>query len=426
MLAGLAVLAEQLRALRAVSAFAVDMVLMYPTDTFNIVDLRHEPKPADVLRTFRERDRPRLEALGWAVREVQPPVRIDDLAGTGLHAELTSRNAERTGCCGTLELCKLEPLRWTEYEKVMVIDVDTLLVPDAATARGRGQLRDLDELFHSARDALFWASCNMWSVDPTVNGGLLVLRPSRRDYASITAIARRGNFSLEGWHEYYPVFEPTGGGESARGSAGRVYGYARERFRTVQALGWERSGWGAGYGGSTIQGLIPFYYVAHRRDAGWDFVDPCRFHFMGAGLRHEYARAREGAGAAAGADAAGARVRLPDRAACVKADVEGVCPAGATVVTAHLTGWHLTDPDLHSTFFNATCHAPWRCRLDESMRPVARARREGVLCYHFIRRWRELCERVPLCLDFMKGALHDKSETCAVDYADDVSVAFEA
>ena len=430
MRAALAVFAARFRAYKRASGHSLSLVLLHSTDDFDPVLLKQRPRTTAERAAFAARDQPWLEAAGYEVRHVVPPVTEAELVGTALHTELTAKGATGFGCCGLVELCKLEPLRYgKQFDFVAVLDPDVLLRgfgssgegADGAAAAAAAQL---DALFRAdAPAAQFWADCAFASYGPTVNGGFLIFRPDEADYEALVATVLRGDYSLEGWDHSRPLLRetaaarpgsaaaPTDGpvqallGRTGRrpNAAARTDGLALLGLVTVQAVGWGGSGIGAGYGGTTVQGLVPYYYVAVRgaREAleahssgsgsgggssSFGFIDPCVF-FMGGGMR-------------------GFGKCVPDAQSCDKqAGWDAAHPAAV-----HFTGWHVR-PSGPFHMFNSTCHAPWRCRFVDRVNTPG-ASWDDRACDRFVLEWRAECAKAPDC---RRAMLPGQEELCSYD-----------
>jgi hypothetical protein len=161
-----------------------------------------------------------LAAVGWQVRVKPPPVATHDIA-----TAFVRQHAPKSGCCGLAELLKLYAWTLTEFWRVVHLDMDSLV------------LGPMHELF--ARDASLIYTCdyNMMNqktrakhpeaVCP-VQGGFVVVRPSRLAFDTMVAVMREGRFG-----------------------AGVKSG----------ASGWNGTGIGHWWGGVTFQGLVPFFYA---------------------------------------------------------------------------------------------------------------------------------------------------------------------
>eukprot|EP01065_Artemidia_motanka_P015624 TRINITY_DN19366_c0_g1_i1.p1 TRINITY_DN19366_c0_g1~~TRINITY_DN19366_c0_g1_i1.p1 ORF type:complete len:577 (+),score=180.28 TRINITY_DN19366_c0_g1_i1:79-1809(+) len=122
------------------------------------------------------------------------------------------------GCCGADELIKLHAWTLVEYHRVAHLDADTLV------------LQNIDDVL--ARDASLvytadWGMSNDASRKPPVQGGFLVVKPDMAVFRELQTFAQRGGFRADG-------------------------------------SGWEGSHIGHFWGGSTIQGLLAFYFTEVR------------------------------------------------------------------------------------------------------------------------------------------------------------------
>ena len=117
------------------------------------------------------------------------------------------------GCCGSAELIKLESYLLLDYHRVVHLDMDSLLLGES-----------IDELFHMNKSLIYTNDAGMvgkGAAFAPVQGGFLVIKPSRAVYDDLVNIVRVGDFRPgTGW-----------GG----------------------VIGWF-------WGGKTIQGLLPYYY----------------------------------------------------------------------------------------------------------------------------------------------------------------------
>ena len=159
-----------------------------------------------------------LQRFGWETRRRPLPV---------LHTEIANpvyrSMVEKAGCCGAAEFLKLYAYTATEFERVVLLDMDSFVTGC------------LEHLFGAEEELLFThdmgmcPKCERGSRDhvPPYQGGFFVVKPSLETYASMLEIIRRGNFV------------ESGGPEGA----------------------WEGSGIGYFWGGRTIQGLLPYYYT---------------------------------------------------------------------------------------------------------------------------------------------------------------------
>ena len=185
--------------------------------------------------------RPALEPLGYEVLVRDVPVPLDEIRGDHLRTKVPNN-----GCCGEKEFVKIHAYTLTDHPAVVHLDLDTLVLKPMDSlfdAMIRGPPRDgssggIDVAFGDPLrppapdgpgdidiDAYFTRDYNMnhrGMKHAGVQGGFLVLRPSRRVYDEFVSIIREGDFRPNG--------------------------------------GWGGQGFGPFYGSMTFQGIIPYYY----------------------------------------------------------------------------------------------------------------------------------------------------------------------
>jgi len=171
--------------------------------------------------------RPALQKLGFRIYEFELPIRSEDIVGEELRTTI-----DESGCCGAAELLKLCGYRLVEYDRVLLMDMDAVL------------MKSIDHLFDIEKEIVFTYDYNMREykdVPAPVQGGFLLIRPSEEAYRSMMEIVRIGDFRPDtGW-------------------AGTRIGWC--------------------YGGQTVQGLISYYY--NMIDPGNFFeADPCKYNAM--------------------------------------------------------------------------------------------------------------------------------------------------
>jgi len=168
-----------------------------------------------------QRSRATLIELGWTLYEGQLPdislVRNDDLRN----------EVESSGCCGSAEFLKAEPLLWTHYDRVIMTDTDMLVH------------HSFEELFQLNK-TLVWTQGTF--VQEDCQAALLIYRPSLERHQEMMDIWHRGDFGPRGW---------------------------------------EQSDIGYFYGGATISGLLPYMFLKLHPEEG-EMVDPCRYNHNGA------------------------------------------------------------------------------------------------------------------------------------------------
>ena len=208
--------------------------------------------------------RHKLEKVGFRVLEKKLPVEVEEIQGKLLREKISSN-----GCCGAWELLKLYAWTLTEYHRVVHLDVDSLVLqnfdelfdddptvggavlsPTAiSTAKKNFEKRDTSLPLLEGIYAQYTMDWNMaqrpWGSNPPVQGGFVIARPSLQVYEEMVAIVRKGDFQ-GGW-----------GGTRA----------------------------GAFYGGMTIQGLLPYYFMHYRPGTGRE-VRGCVYNNMASNPRN--------------------------------------------------------------------------------------------------------------------------------------------
>jgi len=141
---------------------------------------------------------------------------------------------DKSGCCGALELLKICAWRLEDYYRVLLLDMDAVLVKNLDHLFEDDQEKDLKFTWDNAMD-----SGN--SRAPPVQGGFLMIKPSQRVFEQIIDVVREGD------------------------------------FRPGTGWGGTRIGWC--WGGQTVQGLLAYYYSMVEPDKGLA-IDPCRYNSM--------------------------------------------------------------------------------------------------------------------------------------------------
>ncbi len=174
--------------------------------------------------------RPGLRRLGFHVIEVPIPVNT-----TAIQFDFLREKINKNGCCGSAELIKLSSYRLLQYDRVIHLDADVML------------LNPLDPVLDLDYSLVYTTDPNMATYKKLteqmpVQGGFLVLRPSLADYRAIIATEMRTEFR--------------------------------------QGKGWNASLIGWYWGGMTVQGILPYYY--HRVSAPNRslIVDRCHYNTM--------------------------------------------------------------------------------------------------------------------------------------------------
>ena len=164
--------------------------------------------------------RRRLALCGFRVLARATPVATAEIRGDALRAKI-----DASGCCGAAELIKLWAYTLTEYDRVVHLDMDSLVLkPLGAVARARAA---------AAPGALVYTfDYNMAGPGaraPPIQGGFLAITPSRATFDALLAVVREGD------------------------------------YRFADGSGWGGARVGAGWGGQTVQGLLPYYYLVRAR-----------------------------------------------------------------------------------------------------------------------------------------------------------------
>jgi hypothetical protein len=108
------------------------------------------------------------------------PLNVSDIKGDYLREHI-----EKNGCCGATELLKLYAWSFTEYHRVVHLDMDSLV------------LDSMDELYGLDKDLLYTCDYGMMtkgSAACPVQGGFLVVRPSLKLFTELIDIVLEGDF----------------------------------------------------------------------------------------------------------------------------------------------------------------------------------------------------------------------------------------
>jgi hypothetical protein len=169
------------------------------------------------------------------IKEVDGPgVAYEEIADSKLRL-----NIRKAGCCGLDELLKLRALQLEEYDRVLVLDGDTIM------------LGPVDRLFATNATLVYTRDGAGGGVRPPAHGGeyplqggVWMVRPSAAVFARVMDGFKHGEFHKNG-------------------------------------LGWNDSGSGYWWGGGTIQGLLPWMF-RHVFPEGESLeVDRCLYDNMG-------------------------------------------------------------------------------------------------------------------------------------------------
>jgi hypothetical protein len=151
-----------------------------------------------------------LQSLGYQVQVLPEPVTIEEIQ-TGKYR----RRVQKKGCCGIREFMKLYAYNLIDYEAVVHLDGDVII------------LKPLDELFDAIHnndvsgvatlynttsipdrvDFLYtrdYVQMSKLATDPHkygVQGGFFVVRPNTTIFSEMIGMIREGNFGRRGWGE---------------------------------------------------------------------------------------------------------------------------------------------------------------------------------------------------------------------------------
>jgi hypothetical protein len=169
--------------------------------------------------------RPMLEKNGWRVLERKLPVELEEIENKEYMQKMKD-----SGCCGADEFLKLWAYTLVEYHRVIHLDMDSIV------------FQNMDELYNIDKEMLFTGDWNMKAGSPAVpaQGGFLIVKPSIETFEEFKAIIRKGDHGSKGW-----------GG----------------------------TGIGNFWGGTTIQGIIPYFYYSIHPGASME-MDRCIYNFM--------------------------------------------------------------------------------------------------------------------------------------------------
>jgi len=186
-----------------------------------------------------------LALVGFRVLERPTPVAIPEIRGSFLRQRIV-----RSGCCGATELMKLWAWSLVEYDRVLLLDTDSIVLrPIPLGILLRMAPGDLAYTYD-------YGMGKRGLRTPPIQGGFLLVRPSPSVLAELLEIVREGDFR--------------------------------------PGSGWGGSNIGHFWGGVTVQGLLPYYYTvrADRRRVSGMELDRCVFNNMADNPRGaEYAAA---------------------------------------------------------------------------------------------------------------------------------------
>ena len=175
--------------------------------------------------------RPLLRQLGFHVIEAPMPINI-----TAIEHKFLREKINLNGCCGASELIKLNAYRLSQYDNVVHMDADTMVI------------NPIDELIGTNYSLVYTTDPNMATHKGEdkmpAQGGFLVLKPSETDFRRIIDTLMTTKF--------------------------------------VSGGAWNGTKIGWFWGGMTVQGILPYYYNrvttpnVYRRK----IVDRCRYNTM--------------------------------------------------------------------------------------------------------------------------------------------------
>ena len=155
---------------------------------------------------------PFFHRLGWQTKIVELPIQPSDIRNAQIAKEVVT-----DGAIGIWEMLKLEAWRPSfDVEMIALVDTDIHF------------RQPFDKIFEPpwmAANATLGYTQGAWDIEK-VNGGYLVVRPDERSEA-----------------DYHKIYEVLREGDFRPGS------------------GWRGKGLGWTYGGRTMQGLLPYYYM---------------------------------------------------------------------------------------------------------------------------------------------------------------------
>eukprot|EP00760_Papus_ankaliazontas_P034846 PhM_4_TR7521/c0_g1_i2/m.55202 len=175
----------------------------------------------------------RLNRLGFTSL-VQPPA----FDVKHVRNEAIGREMAVDGALGVAELLKLEVLAWTKYRAVLVVDFDVAFHSNNIVTAIEGVLET------NPNATLFYTRGN-WDSEP-INGGVLLFVPS----------------STRGVPHYRAMMEVLAEGDFRPGT------------------GWKGSGFGWTYGGRTVQGILPYWYLHVLKGRESREIDRCVWNNM--------------------------------------------------------------------------------------------------------------------------------------------------
>jgi hypothetical protein len=175
--------------------------------------------------------RPVLTKLGFHVIETPMPINI-----TAIEHKWLREKINFNGCCGASELIKLNSYRLSQYDNIVHMDADTML------------LNPVNELLGTNYSLIYTTDPNMATHKGEdkmpAQGGFLVIKPSDTDFRAIIDTIMTTEF--------------------------------------VSGGAWNRTKIGWFWGGMTVQGILPYYYnrVTQPNIYRRKIVDRCLYNTM--------------------------------------------------------------------------------------------------------------------------------------------------
>ncbi len=187
---------------------------------------KHDVDMVAIVHPKVQTTRAALKKLGINVFEFPPPITSAEIEGEYLRKEI-----DKSGCCGALELLKLRAYQLTQYDRVVLLDMDVLVV------------KSIDHLFEKDKEIVFTYDYAMdgGGAAPPVQGGFLLIRPNEQAFQAMIDVVREGDFR--------------------------------------PGTGWAGSKIGWCWGGQTVQGLVSYYYN-RIEPTKFEEVDPCTYNAM--------------------------------------------------------------------------------------------------------------------------------------------------
>ena len=206
--------------LDSITAFSVSLAETESRHSIKKIALVHE----DVTECL-----PILRLFGFKIISRSIPIKMDEIENRGFAEKL-----ENDGCCGPLELLKLEVWTLNQYDYILSMDADMhfhrnfdhifdVISMDNITnakTKNNGEYNGKYLAWTHGASADF---SNGKFRGEVINGGFLLVRPNIDHYEQMLALVKEGDFREDG-------------------------------------SAWKGSHIGWVYGGKTIQGIVPYFY----------------------------------------------------------------------------------------------------------------------------------------------------------------------